>query len=164
MTAPAVGRKIRADYDWQALHLIPVVAAIAQFVPGPIRLPTLTQDRTSNVDLWLDGLRLVQHLRRGDNYSPATYAEYSREYALRSFRVSGFPTEIDKVMAGYGDYLFCGWIRDDKLARWTLCDLNVFRGWYDGQPGQTIRNPDGDLGTAWPTASMPSGFVIAESA
>lgn len=93
------------------------------------------------------GLRIACRVRK--HRYLATYAD---EFTLRCSVASGRETEIDKVLAGWGDYLFYGFANAEEtaLSTWVVGDLAVFREWfawyrrtYHDWPGEMRRNHDG---------------------
>jgi hypothetical protein len=79
-------------------------------------------------------------------------SRYGPEFTIRSARPNGTPTELQKILAGWGDYFFYGFLNKTgkTLERWFLGDLSVFRRWYANQvsdgntsPGDQIPNEDG---------------------
>lgn len=54
---------------------------------------------------------------------------FGDQFTLRYKRASGAATEYDKMMQGFGDFMFYGFAdeRDEHIANWTVIDLNVVR-------------------------------------
>ena len=121
------------------------------------------EDQKHNTDLIvldMKPLRIAVRVRR------FKYADqYQDEFTIRTNRPSGQPTELAKILAGWGDYLFYGFSDEhgDRLAGWVLADLSVFRQWY--VPNKAVggfNNRDGSSSfAAFPIAAFPSQFVIA---
>lgn len=57
-------------------------------------------------------------------------ARYPWDITFRYARRSGARTEWEKVVYGYGDWMFYGFASPDnsQIVKWTLLDLGVFRG------------------------------------
>jgi len=96
---------------------------------------------------------------------------YGDEFTMRCSRPSGVATEIDKLLAGWGDYFFYGFSdrQEQKLAAWFLGRLDVFRHWVDWYrttchdwPGELRENADGSSRfMAFRVAEIPSDFIVA---
>jgi hypothetical protein len=108
-------------------------------------------DALRNTDLitltMRSGLRIACRVRRHPYL-----AAHGDEFTIRCSVVSGRETEIDKVLAGWGDYLFYGFANaaETALAAWFVGDLKVFREWFASYrrtfqdwPGEIRRNHDG---------------------
>jgi len=94
---------------------------------------------------------------------------YPDEFTIRSDRPSGFPSELTKIVDGWGDYLFYGFADAAglSLASWFIGDLHIFRGTFSRnlflrQPQFLQRNGDeSSRFFAWPLNQFPAAFVIA---
>jgi hypothetical protein len=94
-----------------------------------------------------DGLRVACRVRKH-----CYLADYGDEFTIRCSRPSGNETEMDKVLAGWGDFLFYGFADEQEasLAAWLVGDLAVFRDWHrrylathQDWPGELRSNHDG---------------------
>lgn len=84
---------------------------------------------------------------------PGFAERYPNQFTIRSHRNSGATTELEKIVNGFGDWMFYGHASPhdfDSIAPWWIIDLSAFRA-------QLIRNrteiqfgqqPNGD-GTAF---------------
>ena len=124
-----------------------------RFIPAMTRIladhlivqSTITQDRREATDLVIlqcDGFRIACRVRRHKRR-----ARYGHQFTIRTDRPSGARTELQKVLAGWGDYLIYGFVDVDERTfdHWLLGDLDVFRRWYarcDTPPGDDEENPD----------------------
>lgn len=94
-------------------------------------------------------------------------ARYGDEFTLRSRVPSGEPTELDKILAGWGDYLIYGFAAADdlpRLAAWALIDLTVLRDLYpEGMPAMTVENRDGTAGQAFRYSEWPDELLVARN-
>ena len=92
--------------------------------------------------------------------------QYGNEATFRVSRPSGATTEIQKMMAGWGRFSFCGFAnrKGTGFERWFILDLNVLREHIKGlkKPPKLYRNPDGTTFWAFNVWDIP-GFVIASS-
>lgn len=58
------------------------------------------------------------------------YADrYQHQFTIRSQRDTGSKTELEKIMDGFGDWLFYGHatVTESGIVPWWVIDLNVFR-------------------------------------
>jgi hypothetical protein len=123
------------------------------------------EDAERNTDLivlHLDTVRIAVRIRES-----AYIAKYGNEFTIRASRPSGAQTELAKVLAGWGDYLFYGFAnpRYDDLLGYTLGNLAMFRAWYHfykHEPGIYKCNYDNSSAfRAFNLADLPTTFVIA---
>lgn len=87
----------------------------------------ITEDTKHNTDFSvfnLQSVRVACRIRRKDHY-----AKYSDEFTVRYKTYYGKDTELDKIVAGWGDYMLYGFgdELECKLIAWKLADLKVFR-------------------------------------
>jgi hypothetical protein len=138
----------QADKTWSD-RFLPEIKSILGTVLIDVAEPT--DDALRNTDLitltMRGGLRIACRVRK--HRYLATYAD---EFTIRCSRPSGTETEIDKLLAGWGDYLFYGFAdaQEVTLAAWFIGDLQIFREWfawyrrtYHDWPGEMRRNHDG---------------------
>jgi hypothetical protein len=127
------------------------------------------EDRHRNTDLIvlrMDPVRIACRVRRPG------YEKYGDEFTIRSCVSGGGKTELTKIIEGWGDYFFYGHgDNSGKLSSWNLCDLNVFRLWFNRficsngglLPGISQANYDGSKFRAFKFSELPSDFVVASS-
>lgn len=133
---------------------------------------SLDQDRHEATDLVvLTGrdLTIACRLRRHG------YAErYPNQFTIRSRRDSGVTTELEKIRAGWGDWLFYGHLaaNNTEIAPWWIIDLAVFReslllheaqGVPDYACDANVPNFDGTLFHAYYLQRFPAHLIIAAS-
>lgn len=102
-----------------------------------IAVPPAEEDMLRNTDLL--SLALPGQVRIACRVRKYAYLDlYPDEFTLRCSRPSGARTEIEKLLEGWGDYLFYGFAGADatELAAWLLADLSVFRRWVTWYPSQ----------------------------
>ncbi len=132
----------------------------------------VAEDTFRNTDLIT--LRLAGEVRIACRVRQHAYLRlYGDEFTLRCSRPSGAATEIDKLLAGWGDYLFYGFANQDgtALAAWFLGDLDVFRRWvrwYQATrhdwPGELKENLDGSSRfVVFRIADVFPDFIVARS-
>lgn len=114
-----------------------------------VQVASEEDDQMRNTDLVvfkMDVLRIGCRVR-----SFGYFEKYKHQFTIRSKRPSGALTELDKIVAGWGHYLFYGFCDEDerKLTKWTLINLTHFRLWlytclseYERHPGLLEKNID----------------------
>ena len=73
--------------------------------------------------------------------------KYPNQFTIRSSRDSGAKTELDKILEGFGDWLFYGHARDNQsifFSRWMIIDLAHWR--YHMVKSHTIIKERGGMG------------------
>jgi len=92
------------------------------------------EDEFHNTDLMTitqGSVRIGVRLRRFDQYE-----KFKDGFTIRSKRESGNKTELEKIIEGWGDYFFYGFVNKEETSfiDWYLLDLKVFRSilsrWY----------------------------------
>lgn len=148
-----------------------------QFLPHVKRLlglhligeASIEMDQKQAVDLIVLGIgshkigvrmRDIKRYRHGPNF-----LRYLQEFTIRCDRPSGTSTELEKILNGFGDYIFYGWgwfERGDGVVRaYYLIDLTVFRATYKAQP--RFNNHDRSSAfVACRVADFPASLIIAQ--
>ena len=100
-----------SDYAWQHPFLPAVKILLAPFV---IQQTSEKVDREEAADLIVAGGTVAVRLRRnGASGSPTDYAgKYPFEFTIRRSRSNRMSTEANKIMEGYGDWMFYGHVRE----------------------------------------------------
>ena len=111
----------------------------------------IVEDQKHNTDLivlTLDALRIGCRVRK--HYY---YQRWPDDYTIRCARPSGTPTEMEKMLDGWGDYFFYGFSNETEecLCAWrviTLERLRAYIAWFrkthnGDMPGTLIPNGDG---------------------
>lgn len=155
------------DFDWQRA-LIPAIKRVcANYLIGEAPIQEDMERNTDLIVLRLDPVRVACRLRRYDYLG-----RYPDEFTIRAGRPSGVQTELQKVLSGWGDYIFYGFATADgaALAAWLLGDLSVFRLWHhrqllDGKrPWKTQSNGDGSSTfCAYRITDLPPEFVVSRT-
>lgn len=123
---------------------------------------------TDLVVLTADSVRIACRIRRH------RYLENcGSEFTLRLSQSSGMRTELEKILRGWGDYLFYGFSDEHEvgLARYFIGDLSVFRRWFVQEraarqrlPGRVLTNTDRRTQLiAFALQDLPPEFVVASS-
>ena len=128
------------------------------------------EDSRRNTDLIVLTMAAV---RIGCRVRRSGYVDkYGDEFTIRASLPTGTKTELAKIIEGWGDYFFYGHADQDdmNLAAWALCDLNVFRLWFNVFivrnngliPGKLQSNGNADSNfRAFKFDELPDEFVIA---
>jgi len=91
--------------------------------------PAVVEDQKHNTDLTMiaDNIRVSCRIR---NFSD--FEDYAGQFTIRYKLASGAPTEIDKIMDGWGTYGFYAFASDDEKSfhQWVIYDLDTFRECY----------------------------------
>lgn len=153
-----------SDFAWQRTLIPDIKRVCADYLIG--EAPE-EEDRERNTDLivlLLKPVRVACRLR-----SFGYLQRYPNDFTIRSRRYSGARTELQKVLTGWGDYIFYGFATSDKtkLAAWLLGDLSVFRLWHHQElaarrtPGTEQPNPDGgSFFRAYDISELPGSFIV----
>lgn len=155
-----------SNKDWSDLFIDKIKEICA---PVVIRIASEKEDRLHATDLISSPIRIACRVRRHKYWKP-----YSNEFTLRCKLPTGNLTEIDKIMAGWGDYYFYGFSNADDngsgFSSWVILDLDIFRSeyqkWEKRQPtsirfSSLISNTDkSSKFRAFVIDSFPPNFVI----
>lgn len=82
---------------------------------------------TDLIVLKIDLVRILYRIRRYDYL-----IQYGQQFTIRYDRpISGNKTEFEKIIEGYGNYMFYGFLNKEetKICYYHLLDLNIFRHW-----------------------------------
>ena len=95
--------------------------------------PPIEEDQDHNTDLMvlkMDSIRFGCRIRRYKYYNNEMYRN---QFTIRSNLPSGGKTELNKIIAGWGDYFFYGFAneKEDDLIGWIIGDLKIFRIWFN---------------------------------
>lgn len=156
------------DFDWQRALIPRIKQILANYLICEAPFEEDAKRNTDLIVLKLDTVRVACRLRRF-KYA----ARYGDQFTLRASRPSGVETELQKVLRGWGDYVFYGFATEDEsdVAAWMLGDLDEFRLWHNRalallppnrMPGEEVRNPDGSsTGRAYRINALPEAFLVA---
>jgi len=144
---------------------MPTIRAII----GPLLLvpSEIEQDRSEATDLIV--LR-ARDMRIGVRMRRPGYAErYPFDFTIRRSRDNGAQTELAKIIAGWGDWLFYGHAtKADDIERWFLVDLAAWRAaaiCHGARAGnaRTKSNGDGTRFTAFDLRHYNRSILISSS-
>ncbi|MEO5366654.1 MAG: hypothetical protein H7831_09930 [Magnetococcus sp. WYHC-3] len=92
------------------------------------------------------------------------YYDFRDQFTIRWKLSSGGQTEIDKIRAGFGDYIFYGFVNkeENKIIDYFIGDLNVFRQHESTIVPGIFSNCDDNpsMLAAYNIASFPMEFII----
>ena len=145
------------------------------FIAEPADVAEDQRHATDLIVLNVDKIRIGARVRQHRYLAP-----YPNDFTIRRNRPSGKDSELGKILAGWGDYLFYAFAceHDCVLTSWRVVDLKVFRQWFFTEqfrlperslPGKHYKNADGSstfqvfnvkkLPSEMIYASGPSGLV-----
>jgi hypothetical protein len=115
----------RRDYDWQMQFLSTIKNLIGPLLIEPAPFELDAKEATDLMVLTARDMRIGCRVRRSG------YADrYPWEFTIRSHRDSGARTELQKIVEGWGDWLFYAHAEHNELpslCRWFLVDLHALR-------------------------------------
>lgn len=134
--------------------------------------PAIEEDQERNTDLIvlrMEAVRVGCRIRRFKYLQ-----QYADEFTIRAGRPSGIKTELTKIIEGWGSYFFYGFSDEQEigLSKWMLCNLNVFRLWFNRElktnngktPGTKKPNKDNSsFFVAFKVDALPKNFIVAKS-
>ena len=160
----------RKDKQWSDQFLPEIKSILGQHL---ISEPSEVEDQKRNTDLMIlrvDATRVGCRVRSTFNkWGENQLNKYGSQFTIRAGRPSNHKTELTKIVEGWGNYFFYGFGQEGSLDMWFLCDLNVFRLWYNKQlysgvhPGIYNNNKDNSsyfLAFEW--SWFPDNFIIAK--
>jgi hypothetical protein len=160
------------DKTWTDLFLPEIKAILGQHLIGAAPLEEDQHRNTDLIVLRMEAVRIACRIRRAVGLQGQSYLEkYGTQFTIRAGRPSGQETELTKIIKGWGHYFFYGFA-DERLVRWALGDLNIFRLWFNRElarrkgvaPGESRPNGDGSSHfRAFNWADLPTDFLIAAS-
>lgn len=158
---------VRRDYDFGRLFVPQAQAIVGRYVA--VEEAPFEEDAERNTDLIVLAAK-VGLIRVGLRVRSLSYRRrYGDQFTIRCSRPNGMPTELAKILDGWGDYFLYGFgdraglFAVPRLRAWTLADLSVFRAQWQKGLGLAVRNPDGTEGRAFEWDWFPPEFVIATS-
>ena len=154
------------DKKWSDRFLPEIKRVLGENLIGE---PPIEEDQERNTDLVvlkMESVRIGCRVRRHKYFSG-----YGDEFTIRAGRPTGAKTEITKIIEGWGNYFFYGFSDKEEinLSSWVLCDLNVFRLWFNRQlqkcngrvPGDNRKNKDNSsFFLAFNILELPHSFVV----
>lgn len=157
---------------WSDKFLDSIINILSLRLASKIIVPsTDKEDMEHNSDLMtlkMDSIRIACRVRE---YRYYVNKKYRHQFTMRCELPSGRDTEFQKMMGGWGDYYFYGFVDKEEqfICKWIIGDLGVFRdGIKDGSiftPTDKIPNWLSDMTRfyAFSEMDMPDNFFIARS-
>lgn len=155
----------RDDKKWSDVFLPEIKMFLGLHLIGE---PAVEEDELRNTDLIVLKMAAVRIACRVRRYQYFENRKYVHEFTIRSGRPRGTKTELDKILDGWGDYIFYGFAdkKETSLVAGWLGELDVFRKWYQdcsiggNLPGVELNNRDcsSDF-RAFDRNKMPKPFI-----
>jgi len=156
------------DKRWSDIFLVEIKRVLGEYLISAAPIEEDAERNTDLIVLKLDAVRIGCRIRRFEYYQ-----RYPNEFTIRSGRPSGVKTELTKIIEGWGDYFFYGFSNEEEsnLIAWSLCDLKVFRLWFNREicvnkgkyPGASKTNNDNSSNfLAFTFSNLPKEFLIAQ--
>lgn len=114
------------DRIWTEKFVKQIKAILGIYLLGQVEEEDVSRN-TDLIVLKFEPVRIACRVRRYEYF-----LRYPDEFTIRTYRPSGTKTELQKIIEGWGDYYFYGFSDKDeeKLIKWYLLDLHVFRSWF----------------------------------
>ena len=156
------------DKGWSDQFLPEIKGILGQTFIGAAPPEEDMEHNTDLIVLRMEPLRIACRIRRVEYFT-----KYRDEFTIRTARPNGVKTELYKLIEDWGNYFFYGFGGDDGiLVWWSIGDLRVIRGWFNGYivknhgklPGIEKSNKDGSSDfRAFKWRELPSPFIVAQS-
>ena len=159
----------QSDKRWSDRFIPELVDIVRQNLPVQIIRPgTFQEDAMEASDLVVlrfDSLRVACRVRRAEYVN-----RYMDEFTVRAGRPSGTPTELAKVMSGWGGLFIYAFAAPEgqNLTCWHLIDLSELRLSIHRTPDLLTdkykqKNTDGSSWFyAWPYTAFPPSLIVAK--
>lgn len=160
----------KKDKTWSDPYLLIVKAICGLLFIGEA---SEDEDRERNTDLTVfsvGGVRIAVRIRRHEYWLHTKPDNYRKEFTIRYSRPNGRKTEYQKILDGWGDFLFYGFAlpKPPHLHGWGIVDLSLFRVWatiyrneHGRDPGHKIQNVDKTQGRAFYWSEIPQIAILA---
>jgi hypothetical protein len=122
----------RSDYEWQLKFVGRVKEIVGALLVQPATFEMDTTEATDLIVLKARELRIACRVRR----AAGEYAKhYPWEFTIRAHRDSGAKTEMEKIINGWGNWMFYGHADYDEpsaaipasISTWFVIDLESWR-------------------------------------
>jgi len=161
----------KSDKRWSDRFLPQIKRELGAFL---IVEPSVEEDQMRNTDLIvlkMDSVRTACRIRKFSFYD---HPQYRNEFTIRSGRPSGNETELTKIIAGWGDFMFYGFsdAEETALIAYRIISLTAFRLWFTRSlvtnkgimPGSEKKNHDGSSSfIAFDIEALPQECIAVES-
>lgn len=153
------------DFGWQGKFAREIKEILGRSL---IATSPPEEDKKHNTDFMtfvLNPVRVACRIRR---HSYWTTRSYRNEFTIRSGRPSGYETELDKLLSGWGDYIFYGFSNrlETNLCDWFLGDLNIFRERWSSNSSIGFQKSNIDQSSDFRVFNrneFPEDFIVASS-
>lgn len=132
----------REDRKWSDVYIPEIKRIVGPYLLQPSSFEIDTREAADLILMKVRGLTIACRVRR-----PGYSDRYIDEFTIRSSRDNGTQTELDKILEGFGDWLFYGHARDGlppSFARWMIIDLAHWR--YHMVKNQVVIKERGGMG------------------
>lgn len=124
--------EFKADYEWQLKFLDRIKEIAGALLVQPATFEMDTREATDLIVLKARELRIACRVRRA---AGGYVTKYPWEFTVRSHRDSGAMTEMEKIINGWGDWMFYGHAEHDEpsaeippsISKWFVIDLESWR-------------------------------------
>lgn len=125
------------DRRWSDKHIPQIKELVGPLLLSPASFDEDIKHATDLMILDARDKRIAARVRR-----PGYYEKYPNDFTIRSARKNGQPTELQKMIDGFGDWFFYGHEGEDgRIKNWMLLDLHVWRAqliaWGKARDGWT---------------------------
>lgn len=110
------------DRSWSDGYIDQIKQIVGPMLLEPSSLKTDRFEATDLVVFIARDMRIAARLRR-----PGYFDRWPTEFTIRMKRDSGAETEHEKIMKGWGDWLFYGHTSSSDIVHWMIVDLKTLR-------------------------------------
>lgn len=146
VSSVSAGRYQR-EREWSDQFIPEVKKIVGQYL---LKTADFRQDTTEATDLIVlcaEGLRIAVRMRR-----PGAAEKFPFDFTIRRWLANGCPTEMHKIVDGWGDWLFYGHARaldSNEICRWWIVNLHALRSHmirYGKAAGKPVTLPNSNDG------------------
>ena len=146
------------ERKWSDKFLVPIARELGEafIVAAPDK-----EDMCQNTDLIVFNHKDYTYAARVWRHR---YNKFKDEFTIRCGVASGAQTELDKIMDGFGDYMFYGIANktEDGFSCYSILDLDVFRAAIALKPRSFHENQDGTQFAAFKYDHFPKGLLVSQ--
>ena len=149
------------QFSWQDRYFESVAGILGKVFFTRSSFVVDTEQATDLVVLQTEKMNTAIRLRKLNNYGN----KYINEFTIRAKTKFNNKTEIHKILDGFADYGFYGWVCDETkiIKHWTIFSLNVFRKTFNEKnlhQRSILKNPDGSGFYVFNFDELPEDFII----
>ena len=148
------------NFGWQSSYYPQIKSILIENLGKIVNINIADQEqdmkRATDFVITMTGGNVAVRIRRDGYYK-------FHDFTLRSSKSSGYKTELQKIIEGYGDfYLYC-WTVGDDIKKWILVNLEKLRAsGVLNNPRKEIANIDGESCFVAISLEEISDSIIAE--